>query len=143
MGARKAIAWSLNQIAAEFGWARQTVKGRLAQAGAEPSEKDTYTTKQVVAALFGDSDTADMRRKMAEADVAEMERDEKDEKLLPAAAVEAVWQDALGRMKDVIAANVASEDTRRTIFKAMQAIPISEYIEAKLRTGESDPSAES
>ena len=134
----KPVRWTLRTAAAEFDVSRETLKGRLIRAGISPAADDRYSTKQILAALVGDFDGQKLRKLTAEADLAELARGEMDGKLLPASVVEAVWQDALGKMKDVIMATPMPDESRRQIMKSMQTIPLSEYSAPQAGPGDAD-----
>lgn len=50
----KPARWSLNTASAEFGCARETLRGALRQAHIEAGEDQRYSTRQICQALFGD-----------------------------------------------------------------------------------------
>jgi phage terminase Nu1 subunit (DNA packaging protein) len=139
----KPFRWSLNRAADELGVARPKVRSRLARAGITAAADKTYTTKQILSALFGDKDAEELRKLTAEADVAEMKRDEMDGSLLPADVVEAVWQNAISEMKDIVTSLDIPDEARRRILAALRTIPIGDYTEEKAGASDADSSEKS
>lgn len=52
----------------EFGAHRDTLKAKLIRNGEQPAKDDTYSTAQIVAAIFGDIESEKLRKVKEEAD---------------------------------------------------------------------------
>jgi len=137
------IYWSVNQAALEFGIDRRTLTKRLGVVGVKSDESGTYTTAQICAAVFGDSESEKLRKLKAEADLAEMERDERARMLLPSEIVEIVWEGALEGMKAVVSSADIPKELRHRLLEQMKQIPLDDYAEAALaardKIGEEEP----
>jgi hypothetical protein len=129
------LRWSLNKAAEEFGFARQTVKNRVVRAGISP---ECYSTRQITAALYGDKEAAEIRRANAQATLAEMECAERAKDLLPTRIVTAVWQDHIGKLKDVVSSLEMTKKERAKMMAVLRDIPISEYSTTAVEPGDED-----
>jgi phage terminase Nu1 subunit (DNA packaging protein) len=121
------LRWTLTRAAEETGFARQTVKNRLTSTAQEAGKDGCYSTAQVLAALYGDYDGERLRKLRAEADLAEMERDERARSLIPAAIVEATWTDVLQNLRGVVMGFDLTRQQRHQMLETLRAIPIHEY----------------
>jgi hypothetical protein len=122
------VRWTVGRAAAEFGVDRKTLDRRIVDAGVKPStEDDCYSTAQIIAAVFGDLDAEKLRKMRAEADLAEMERDERARSLLAAEVVSAVWLDALTGLRAVVMAADVPKTTRAQLLKQLRDIPLNGY----------------
>lgn len=130
--------WSLNKIAEEFGWSRQTVKNKMIRAGIAPDEFGYYTTKQAIAALFGDKEQAEIRSAIARAKIDEMEAAEMEKKLVRTDVVAEVWANAVGDMRDAVSSFDLSKADRAKIMKVLREIPLDEYSEDTLHPLDAD-----
>ena len=119
--------WTLRDAEAEFPIHRDTLAKRLLKAGEEPDAEGCYTTKQICGVVYGDEEQAKQRKAIAEADLAEMERDERAGLLLPGDVVEGVWQDAIAHMRAVVDGLELSDEGRRRLLATLREIPLSEY----------------
>lgn len=139
MGARRRPVrkWTLADAEAEFPIERHTLANRLGKANEEPDSEGLYTTKQICAVVYGDEAQAKQRKAVAEADIAEMDRDERAGLLLPADVVEGVWQDAISLMRDVVNGLEITDAAKRRLLGALRDIPLSEY-QAKVEAGAED-----
>lgn len=68
-----------------------------------------------------------LRQARADADLAEMRRDERAKKLFPADQVVAAWTDALTELREVIATFNVPREERARLMAALRDIPVSEY----------------
>lgn len=64
----ESLAWTIDRASREFGPNPRTIQGRLTRAGIAPDENGRYTTKQICAAVFGDTDGEKLRKLKEEAD---------------------------------------------------------------------------
>lgn len=67
------LKWTIHQICMEFNFDPTTVAKKFKAASIEPSEENQYTTAQVVAGLFGQTEVSKARKMAAEADMKEQE----------------------------------------------------------------------
>jgi hypothetical protein len=67
------MKWSLSKASVEFGVTRETIRRGLRNADIAAKPHQTYTTKQIFAAVAGDLKFERTRRERAEADKAEVE----------------------------------------------------------------------
>jgi len=132
------LRWSLNRAAEEFGFARQTVKNRMVSRAVKPGADGCYSTAEVVAALFGDLAGEKLRKLRAEADLAELERDERTRSLIAAEVVSMVWTDALTNLRAIVMAADIPKVTRAQLIKQLQEIPLCDYKEPAAQDGEDD-----
>lgn len=65
---RESVRWSLRDAEAEFPIHRDTLSKRLLQLGEKPDDKDTFSTKQICAAVFGDREAEKARLNKEQAD---------------------------------------------------------------------------
>lgn len=79
---RVMLRWSLQMAAEEFGVARQTVKNHVVALGLSADEA-TYSTKQIVSALFGDKQQEQARLAKEQADRIAMDNQERRRNLIP------------------------------------------------------------
>lgn len=132
--------WTLRDAEAEFPIHRDTLAKRLLKANEEPDPEGCYTTAQICSVVYGDEEQAKQRKTVAEADLAEMERDERAGLLLPTDVVEGVWQDAIAQMRAVVDGLELSDEGRRRLLATLREIPLSEY--TKKMEAESEAAAE-
>ena len=128
--ATQPIRWTITAAASEFQIDRRTLTARLARSGAE-GERGTWSTVEICAAVFGDLDGEKLRKLKAEADLAEMERDERARALLPADMVAATWTEALGNLRAVVMAADIPKITRAQLIRQLQEIPLAQYTQAR------------
>jgi len=131
--------WSLNKIAEETGYARQTIKNKMVAANIEPDAEGFYTTRQMLAAVAGDYHAEKTRMTSAQADLAEMERDERARLLIPSDVVATVWTDALTGLRSIVMAADIPKVTRAQLIKQLQEIPIGDYKETTAPDSDEDP----
>lgn len=129
LGTGKPLRWKLTRACAEFQIDRRTLDRRLAESQQFPGEDGCYSTGQICAAVFGDLDGAKLRRAVAEADLAEMERDERAKKLIDADLVCSVWTEALTNLRAIVMAADLPKVTRAQLIRQLKDIPLSEYKE--------------
>lgn len=132
------LRWAINKAASEFGIDRRTLERRLAEASVSPGRDRKYSTGQICAAVFGDMDSAKLRRANAEADLAEMDRNERAKKLISADIVQSVWTDALSQMRAIVMAADLPKLTRTQLIKQLKEIPLSEYKEPATQDSDDD-----
>jgi phage terminase Nu1 subunit (DNA packaging protein) len=75
------MKWNLHTAAREFGVSRETIKKRLTVA--EIEKKATYTTREIVRAIFGDIDSEKLRLCREQADKLELENAESRKTMVP------------------------------------------------------------
>lgn len=80
----KAIQWTLETAAREFGVSRETIKKGLTEAGAsiKKGRGASFTTKQIVAAIFGDIKHERFLKTREERTLLELERKQKEGDLI-------------------------------------------------------------
>lgn len=67
----QAVRWSTDKAAKEFGVDWRTLAKAFAREGVKPGDDGKWSTREVVAALFGDQDAADLRLTLAQAEAIE------------------------------------------------------------------------
>ena len=79
------MKWTLQKSSAEFGAARETIKAGLVRNGVEvrKGRNHAFTTKQILAAIFGDLKAERTREARARADLLELKRREREAELVP------------------------------------------------------------
>jgi hypothetical protein len=98
---RGSLTWSIRRAATEFGVSEETVRRGLSEQGVELAERKSgnLTTRQIAAAIFGDLDREkilDMRQRRLDRERAEKV---KAGELIPREVMEAIYQDALGPIR--------------------------------------------
>jgi len=137
------IRWTLHRAAGETGFARQTVRNRLVTAGISPGDDDCYSTQEILRALYGDSDGEKLRKLRAEADLAEMERDERSRSLISSEVVEEVWTEVLTNMRGAVQSLDLDRKQKHQILETLRAIKLSDYKQTTAAQSSDDDSAES
>lgn len=99
------IRWNRLDAAAEFGIDRDTLSRRLRAAGIAPGEDKRFSTKEILAALFGDLEKEKTRNEAAKADLHEMKRDLDASRLIPAEVARASMHKLTGGIMVVISAS--------------------------------------
>jgi phage terminase Nu1 subunit (DNA packaging protein) len=99
------IRWTAGVAALEFGMDRRVVAERLRMSGAVPGEDGKFSTRQIVAAIHGDLAGEKLRLMRAQADLAEIERDEALRTRIPLETVGAVMQELHGGIASIINAS--------------------------------------
>ena len=122
------MLWSLNRASIEFGIDRRTLEKRLTGIDVQPGD-DGYSTRDIVRAIYGDMEGEKLREKRAQADLAEMERDERAHLLIASELVAKVWTDALGNLRATVMAADIPKVTRAQLIKQLKDIPICDYTE--------------
>jgi len=121
--------WSVNRAAVEFAVHPGTLARRLAAAEIKPDAAGTWSTRDICAAVFGDLAGEKLRKLRAEADLAEMERDEKERSLLPADIVEAVWSDTLASLRSIVNTADIPKVTKAQLIKQLHDVKDTAYTE--------------
>ncbi len=132
------LKWSLNKIAEETGFARQTIKNKMVSGNIEPDSEGCYTTRQMLAAIAGDYHAEKTRMTAAQADLAEMERDERAHLLIASELVAKVWTEALGNLRATVMAADLPKVTRAQLIKQLKDIPICDYTETTAPASDED-----
>ena len=109
------IRWNRLDAAAEFGIDRDTLSRRLRAAGIAPGEDKRFSTKEILAALFGDLEKEKTRNEAAKADLTEMKRDLDERQFIPAEAARASMDKLRVGIMEVIAASPLSEKQQAAI----------------------------
>ena len=131
------MLWTVSKAANEFGLDRHTLQKRLTLAGVQPAEEG-YTTRDIVRSVYGDMDGEKLRKMSAEADLAEMERDERSRLLISSETVAKVWTDALANLRAQVMAADLPKVTRAQLIKSLKEIPIRDYTETTAPAGDDD-----
>ena len=82
------IRWTLGLAATEFGADRRTLSTRAKTSGQLPGEDGKFSTSQINAIINGDAAGEKLRKLRAEADLAELERDELTKRIAPVETVD-------------------------------------------------------
>ena len=114
--------WTINRFCSETGFPYSTLKDRLAAQGHAPERGSKFTLRELVDALRSDVDidAEKLRKLSAEADLSEIERDLKRGQLVELETVQADFARWAHRIKSVIEREVADEETRLKIFRAIR-----------------------
>ena len=130
------IKLSAQGAAEEFGIDPRTMLKFLQTAGLPTVMGSRFTVRQVCGAVYGDISGARLRKTMAEADTAEMERDEKSGELLPVHLVDAVWTDIRDNVKGVILASGMTREEKHQVLTLLREIKHFEYREKQNAVGD-------
>ena len=96
--------WTLLEAASETGRSRETIKRGLSKAGEKVDKDGTFSTRQLLSALIDDLKEAKARRERAEAEMAELELQQKRRELIPASEVSAVVNGTLSTLTEAVRA---------------------------------------
>ena len=116
------IRWNRLDAAAEFGIDRDTLSRRLRAAGIAPGEDKRFSTKEILAALFGDLEKEKTRNEAAKADLTEMKRDLDERQFIPAEAARASLDRLRAAISKVIAASPLSAKQRGAIAANLEKL---------------------
>ena len=94
------ITWKAPKIAKEFGMDIRTVGKRLKSAGLNP--ENTFTTPEVVKAIFGDIDSERLRKTREEADQIMLKNAQARGSVIDLADVEKLWTGIAAAVKQRI-----------------------------------------
>lgn len=119
--------WTREVAASEFGLNPRTVTKRIKQAGLRAGDDGCFSTRDIAAALFGDYEGERVRKMRAEADLLEMDRDEKLRRLLPAEAVGRVWEGIVVGARAVIGRMRISESERVAALTELRSLDVDDY----------------
>jgi hypothetical protein len=132
------IHWTINAASVEFGLHRATITKRLAAAGIDPAFSDgTFSTTQICRAIFSDKQSEQTRLIAANADLAEIDLDEKRRSLVPISMVERVWNATLADMRNKISYAQIPQNVKEDLVKDLQDVPREEYFNAKAKNDSS------
>jgi len=123
----RAVRWSENSAAIEFGLHQVTLQKNLAAASITPGEDGCYSTQQIVQAIYGDTEHAKARKLSAEADLAELKRDRLRRALVPLHDVKRVWESHTIAQRAAVMAQDCDRRTKDKIIAAIRDIPDDAY----------------
>ena len=114
--------WTINAFCSSTGFPYSTLKDRLTAKGQPPERGSRFTLRELIDALRNpvDLDAEKLRKLSAEADLSEIERDLKRGQLVELETVQADFARWAHRIKSVIEREVADEETRLKIFRAIR-----------------------
>jgi hypothetical protein len=112
----KPIRWNVEQAAGEFGRDRKTVAKLIRTAGIEPGEDGRYSTRDIVAALFGDLRSETTREKKARANLLELEEEKQRGRLLDAEQVYRAYESVFIVLRQKILASTSLLDDEKDEF---------------------------
>lgn len=96
--------WTILEAATETGRSRETIKRGLSKAGEKVASDGTFSTKQLLAALIDDLKEAKARKERAEAELSELELQERRRELIPMAEVSSIVNSTLGSVTEAVRA---------------------------------------
>ena len=134
-----ALRWSVTRAAKEFACDFKTMVKRLTAAAIVPGDDGRYSTQQIARALYldgGDIDAEKLRKVRLECDLLQRKLDEADGRLLDADAVLRCWSQAVLNVRGAVLALPLPEANRHAILDAITEIPLSAYVNTKLKTPE-------
>lgn len=86
--------WSISQAASEFGADHRSLTRKLTQSSAEPGSDGRYSTAQIIAALYGDRESEELREIREKADKLAIANRKARGELIPAESVYA-WAEGI------------------------------------------------
>ena len=115
-------AWTINAFCSETGIPYSTLKDRLAAQGHEPERGSRFTLREMIDAIRNpvDLDAEKLRKLTAEADEQEIKVARLKGELVSLETVQADFARWAQRIKSVIEREVANEESRMRIFKAIR-----------------------
>jgi len=121
MAAKESIRWTLEKAATEFGLDRTTLSKRITTAGILAGADKMFSTADICAAVFGDIEGEKLREKRHQANLLEMEEEERRGLLLKKSEVyDQIDKLGIELKANIMACNIG-EDEKRDILKTMQA----------------------
>ena len=123
------VRWTLEAAAREFGRSRTTVTNRISAAGIKPDSDGTYSTRQIVDAVFGSIQEAKLREANARAALAEARKNIIEKNWIPATEVDRVWCQYVADLKSKIESTTIPRSERDSILRDLAAIPIEAYFQ--------------
>lgn len=131
------LHWTVQAAAGEFGLDEQTLSKAIKRAGIESSFGDgTFSTKAICRAIYSDKEAEQTRLTAANADIAEMEREEKRRNLVQVANVERVWNSTLADLRNKIAYAQIPQAIKDDLIKDLQDVPRDEYFKEAAKKDE-------
>lgn len=122
------MRWTIELAAREFDIDRRTLAKNLIAADIMPDESDgRFSTKQITTAVFGDLEREKIRRERAEADLAEMKRDEKRRELVPFVAVDQTWTAIVAAIRQEILAAKLPPDLEKRLLGNLRNLTPRDY----------------
>ena len=95
MRVSRSIRWSQEQAATEFGINVRTLATKIKTGGITPGQDHKFSTAQICAAVFGSLEFERRRKLSADADLSEIERDQKLEQLISINVAFKAWESIL------------------------------------------------
>lgn len=131
------IRWTITEAAPEFGIDRATLTKRIKEASIECGEDGKYSTKQILAATFGDMDGEKLllireQRKSVENENRKFSRD-----WIPIKDAVRAWSSRVVAAKQAIVGSKLTEAEKRELLNHLAEIREDEYGEAS--TEEEEP----
>lgn len=127
----KAIRWTIEQAAGEFGIDRRTLSNRLRAASIEPGEDAKFSTTQIVAAIHGDLEKERARNEGAAADLREMKRDQARGLLIPREWLTEVLNDVRIALQQVIEGSGLPPAKKREAFENLRKLGETDWTKPK------------
>lgn len=121
------IRWTVEQAAREFEIDRRTLAKNLIAIDALPADDGRFSTGQITTAVFGDLEREKIRRERADADLAEMKRDEKRRDLVPFAFVEQTWSAVIAALRQEILAAKLMPDLEKRLLGNLRNLTAHDY----------------
>lgn len=123
--ASRAIRWTIRQASVEFGKDRTHLTKRLRQVGEQPGQDGTYSTRQIVSAVFGDIDSKKLEIASEQAEKLKMENLLTKNGLLDKEYVRAMLTDAVTTIRQKIM-NVREipDDVKQDVLADLGAIEL-------------------
>lgn len=123
----KPVRWTLDSAGSEFGCDSKTLGARMKRAGIGPGKDGKFSTREVCAAVFGDIDSEVLRVKKHQANLLELEEQEKRRESVSVARVEEVWGAVFVALRQAIWNCDAPEVSRRRWLGEIQSINREDY----------------
>lgn len=129
-GKVKAVRWTIEFAASEFGRPREKVSLALKAAGIMPAADGKFSTRQIIEALFDsvalerEARAADHRRKIDEAEMTKLDRETAEGKLMERAHVRELLADGMTKIAQMIRQSKLPDKDRKTLLDEIRGIKV-------------------
>jgi hypothetical protein len=109
--------WLVSRAVLEFAASRETIRAGLARDGVKPGDDNCYSTKQILAAIYGDLRGEQLRRLREDADNIALRNKALRTELVPLGEVQSAVAAVLSSIEQVLLASKLSADEKESMVK--------------------------
>lgn len=122
------MQWTLTRAANEFGCSRETLKKRLLANGIELAE--TYTTREICSAIYGDYDSEKTRLAKEQADKIALANAESRRELIRVEDAAEITQRFCYAIRQKFLATALSDEEKNAVLKEIERLELADLTEA-------------